>query len=427
MAFLQEAGSSVSQSVPLDPGTYSISFYAAERVAGVTQVRNYRDQLVKGFVLQDQELQVSVDSNPVLTVFPYTGGTDYLSYSDGYELESATFTVSTAGMHTIEIEGLDPAGGDNTAFINDVSLSVGSQLPDRSWLVSGIENFQVTAPSKGSGTITFTPPVGSAITINPSNPQATVPVDGYPLTATVTSVVATAGSPIVNLAATFTDGNAFIEADPAAVVFDETATVNWGDGTTTTGTVTEVSSGSLALSASHIYAEVPGRALGAAIDSVEPIGQLLDHRVARRQPGRGGHRSAVAIHGGFGLGRRRGRWTSTTTRPQPPPCALGFGRYGRELAGRIVRRPKRGSVLLQYYRPPSKRRSVRHNGVGAAKIGSGARSIVMGPDGSVYCMLDDGGYYRISATGYPDAVPAQRKGYRSPWQSAPAPATTCTR
>ncbi len=99
-----QAGS-MSQTVYLDPGTYQLGFLAAQRA-----------------IDQDhyEEINVVVDPNtpnaqtigaidPVNTLFrPY---------------ESSTFTITTAGAQTIEFVGVDPLGGDNTAFIDDVTLS----------------------------------------------------------------------------------------------------------------------------------------------------------------------------------------------------------------------------------------------------------------------------------------------------------------
>jgi predicted RecA/RadA family phage recombinase/DNA-directed RNA polymerase subunit K/omega len=97
-AFLQSTGS-MSQSVYLDGGTYSLSFLAAQR-AGQRQ---------------SQEFEVLVDSAVVGTVTP-TGAT-YGSY------ETSDFTVA-AGTHTIELLGMNPQGGDNTAFVDEVAISV---------------------------------------------------------------------------------------------------------------------------------------------------------------------------------------------------------------------------------------------------------------------------------------------------------------
>ena len=43
--------------------------------------------------------------------------TSYQSYA------TAAFTVTTAGPHTITFQGLDSAGGDNTVFLDAVTIS----------------------------------------------------------------------------------------------------------------------------------------------------------------------------------------------------------------------------------------------------------------------------------------------------------------
>ncbi|MFO0810213.1 MAG: PKD domain-containing protein, partial [Gemmataceae bacterium] len=95
--FLQNTGS-VSQSLALEAGSYSITFKAAQRV-------NLQSSA--------QILRVLVDSAVVGTFRP-----DGSAYGD---YETAAFAVTT-GNHTIRFEGLSPSSGDNTAFIDRVAL-----------------------------------------------------------------------------------------------------------------------------------------------------------------------------------------------------------------------------------------------------------------------------------------------------------------
>jgi streptogramin lyase len=97
VAFLQGAGS-FSQSVNLAAGTYQLTFQAAQR-------GNFQEAW--------QDFRVLVDGVAVGTFTP--SGT-------GYSSLSATFSVA-AGPHTITFQGLDSAGGDNTAFIDNVQLN----------------------------------------------------------------------------------------------------------------------------------------------------------------------------------------------------------------------------------------------------------------------------------------------------------------
>src|SRR5262249_49187322 len=93
-AFLQHRGS-ISQTINLPAGTYSLSFQAAQRP------RN------------SQTFQVQVDGIVVGTFTP--AGTSYSPYA------TAGFTVA-AGQHTIAFVGTNPGGGDNTAFLDLVNV-----------------------------------------------------------------------------------------------------------------------------------------------------------------------------------------------------------------------------------------------------------------------------------------------------------------
>jgi PKD domain-containing protein len=76
-----------------------------------------------------------------------------------------------------------------------------------------------------------------------------VKVTDAPLSATASPLSATAGTPFNGQVATFTD------ADPNGTASDYSATINWGDGTTSAGTVT--GSGPFSVGGTHIYA-APG-------------------------------------------------------------------------------------------------------------------------------------------------------------------------
>ena len=99
VAFLQTTGSFSQTVAGWAAGSYVLTFDAAQR-------GNYQ--------ASHQDFQVLVDGTVVGTFTP--SGTSYQSYS------TAAFTV-TAGSHTIKFQGLDSAGGDNTAFVDDVALA----------------------------------------------------------------------------------------------------------------------------------------------------------------------------------------------------------------------------------------------------------------------------------------------------------------
>jgi hypothetical protein len=107
VAFMQ-GGGYFSQSVSGFQANqeYTISFDAAQRAGN------------------DQDFEVLVDGKVV----------GYFSPDDAYGVSStATFTVATSGAHTITFQGLDTAGGDNTAFVTDINIS----RADRDTILAG--------------------------------------------------------------------------------------------------------------------------------------------------------------------------------------------------------------------------------------------------------------------------------------------------
>jgi hypothetical protein len=100
VAFLQGTGS-VSQSVYLDAGTYTLSFKAAQR-AGAAQT-------------SPQQIAVLIDDVQVASITP--SSTKYLSY------QASSLSIATAGVHTLQFLGLDPQSGDNTAFLDNVQIA----------------------------------------------------------------------------------------------------------------------------------------------------------------------------------------------------------------------------------------------------------------------------------------------------------------
>ena len=77
-----------------------------------------------------------------------------------------------------------------------------------------------------------------------------VKVKDAPLSASGVSVSATAGVQRSATVATFTD------ADPAGAASDYTATIDWGDGATTAGTIGSAAGGGFTVTGSHTYANV---------------------------------------------------------------------------------------------------------------------------------------------------------------------------
>jgi len=96
VAFLQTTGTLTQTITVAVAGSYQLAFAAAQRAGN------------------NQDFQVLVDGTVVGTFRP--AGSSYEWYG------TAAFSVA-AGSHTLTFRGLDSAGGDNTAFLDAVSLS----------------------------------------------------------------------------------------------------------------------------------------------------------------------------------------------------------------------------------------------------------------------------------------------------------------
>jgi hypothetical protein len=120
VAFIQGIGS-LSQRVTVESGTYELSFRAAQRV---------------NFQTSHQELAARIDGRDVIArVVP---GTAYQEVHASVALDQ--------GAHELSFVGLDPGGGDNSAFIDDVGLTrVSEVLALRSYAQEIIARFMTRA------------------------------------------------------------------------------------------------------------------------------------------------------------------------------------------------------------------------------------------------------------------------------------------
>ncbi len=123
VALLQKTGTA-SQSVYFSlPGTYQISFSAAQR---------------GNYITSKEIVQVLVDGTVVGTITPT--GTSYATYTTGL------FSV-TAGYHTITFAGIDPTGAGYTAFIDQVNIS--------NALMPAVSDPDFESPNLGTGSSAF--------------------------------------------------------------------------------------------------------------------------------------------------------------------------------------------------------------------------------------------------------------------------------
>jgi hypothetical protein len=156
VGFLQMTGS-FSQTVNLQAGSYLIGFRTAQRA-------NWGGA---------QSFQVLVDGQVVGT---------FSGLSTAYTAQTTNPFTVTAGNHTITFQGLDPDGGDDTAFIDQVSLnavtvnappapnnliaSAGNAQVNLSWSASsGASSYNVyRATASGAETLIASGITGTAFT-----------------------------------------------------------------------------------------------------------------------------------------------------------------------------------------------------------------------------------------------------------------------
>src|SRR5262249_13316695 len=107
VAFMQMS-CSILQTLRFTAGTYRISFQAAQRAE--LQLPGGK---TKQYQSGRQTIQVQGDTTVVGKINPESTN-DKIYTTDSFPV--------TAGAHTIKFIGLNPNGGDNTAFIDQVSV-----------------------------------------------------------------------------------------------------------------------------------------------------------------------------------------------------------------------------------------------------------------------------------------------------------------
>jgi hypothetical protein len=93
-----QGNGSLTQNFALAPGRYRISFKAAQRI--------YQG-------VNSQELEIRIDGAVLAVVKP--AGASFAAYS------TQSFVIA-AGQHQLKIAGLNPLGGDHTAFLDEVKI-----------------------------------------------------------------------------------------------------------------------------------------------------------------------------------------------------------------------------------------------------------------------------------------------------------------
>lgn len=215
----------VASHVYADEGTFATSVIIADDLPGTAAAAAASSATV---VEND-----TLTAGPAVTASATEGAT--------FSGTLATFADTTYAANLPADFTASIAWGDSTTSTGTVTGSAGS--------------FTVTGSHAYAEEGTYTP----TITLSDNAPgtatqtaAATIHVADAPLTATAMTIGPTEGISFTGVVANFTD------ADPAGTATDYTAIINWGDGTTTTGTVAPNGSGGFQVTGTHTYAEETG-------------------------------------------------------------------------------------------------------------------------------------------------------------------------
>ncbi len=190
--------------------------------------------------------------------------------------ENATYTFKVAGFQFTDSADTTP---DTLGSVTITSLPTDGQLIDNGHIITAADvahgyvvsaadiaggkfTFVPTTNDLNSGTFTFKVTDSEGGTTSANAAPMSIDIATAGLTATGVDVSATEGNAITATVATFTDAN------PSATIGDFTATITWGDGTTTTGTITEDKNGVFSVTGTHTYAEKGSDPIGVTITDV---------------------------------------------------------------------------------------------------------------------------------------------------------------
>jgi hypothetical protein len=158
-----------------------------------------------------------------------------ISATEGETFSGVVATMTTTDLTSIPTATID--WGDGTSSVGTV---VGTSLTGN-FLIEGTHAYQEEYPTGVTVSV-----IGSATDAPTVTGMSSATVADAPLSATGTSLNGRVHHLITGAVAIFSD------ADPAGTVTDYSATVYWGDGTYSTGSIVAGSSG-FTVSASHTY------------------------------------------------------------------------------------------------------------------------------------------------------------------------------
>lgn len=214
------------------------------------------------------------------------GATTRGSTQDPFDTQLITIGVGdlpivATGVLVAAIEGAPPAGVTVATFIDQDPNPVATDFTASiNWGDGHVSGGTVTLGPGGTLTVTGTNTYKEAglyqvrVTITDrlgavATPTTTATVVDAQLSAQGVPITAGGGVPFSNLlVATFTDN------DPNATVNDFTATINWGDGTSSAATITTGAANAFSVLGSHTYSTQGNFTVGVALNDVNPAGDV---------------------------------------------------------------------------------------------------------------------------------------------------------
>jgi hypothetical protein len=214
------------------------------------------DSYVDGNEYYRTDVTVSNSTGSPITGTIFHAGDCYLQGSDvGYgwydsPTQSIFCTQNPNNSPPARILGFQPITSGSHYTETDYSTvwgqitQAGTQFPDMCDCTTSEDNgaglsWAITVPANGSTTVSF---------LNTFSPTGVVASTDQPISASGSAVSATEGKSFSGTVATFTD------PDTSAPASEYSASINWGDGHTSAGTISG-GGGSFSVSGTHTYAE----------------------------------------------------------------------------------------------------------------------------------------------------------------------------
>ncbi|MDR3633479.1 MAG: Ig-like domain-containing protein, partial [Isosphaeraceae bacterium] len=233
------------------------------------------------FTVDGDHLYTTATNNGSSWVIKVTVTEAYSLFDSGSGIISQPFSISSVGTGTVDanvidippvvtgiqtltgVEGLttgslrvatfiDPAGAlPVSAYAATIDWGDGSTTSGSITYAAGTQTFSVFGTHTYTEEGTYLPIVTVDDTNGGASGQATdtATIADAPLSPIAATFSSTEGATFTGLVANFTD------ASPFGAVSDFTATIKWGDGTTSTGTVKKASLGTFGVTGTHQYNE----------------------------------------------------------------------------------------------------------------------------------------------------------------------------